>query len=316
MEKITRMKSVLTLTRSIKISLTASLVSLLTYISYITRGTYAILYGYFAKVPSDVAYVSFVGSAFWASYVGITARLIGVLLALTAVVLLWIKSSSFLRIRKLVVTGLFLEGVNFLTLTPSVWLLLNPKSPIYVPSLAYGYLLQILFTVPFLWALAYHIAKYREASQKPLLLKFGALAFVGYTAALVVNEVSRWVSMISLQSLGFISGIRGIGFFNALLLMPFSIVFAVAGAYRLFQQKERQTMRLFGAALSIIGLNYVIYLAYAYFVNALNTLPVVDIWTMPLLGLGITVILSPKDNPTNQSNAHMPIASQVLLRPQ
>jgi hypothetical protein len=280
------------LTLGVKISLAATLISLLTYTAYIIRGTYIILFGYFANVSSDVAYVSFVGPSFWASYVGINARLMGLIVGLTIIFLLWNKSWTFSRVKKLVAAALILESVSFLGLAPSVWLLLNPKNIIFVPSLGIGYLLQILFTVPFLWALAYQVAKYREVGQKVSILNFGALAFVGYIVALVTNEVSRWASMVSLQSLRFIEGIRAVGFFNALVFMPFSIIFAIAGAYRLFQQNESSAMRWFGASLSVIGLNYAIYLAYTYFVNSLNTLPLVDIWTIPLLPLGVALLIN------------------------
>lgn len=299
-----RAKHMPILTRSVKISVAASLVSLFIYTSYIYRGSYAILFGYLTNAPGDVSYVTLIGSVFWVGFVGLTARFIGLLLGLTAVFLLWIKSWPFLRVKKLVIAALILEGVNFVGLIPSLWFLLSPRSIIFFPSLGYGYLLQVLFTVPFLWALAYQVAKYRESSQKPHLLKFGALAFVGYTVALVANEGSRWASMISAESLRFIEGIRAVGFFNALAFMPFSIVFAVAGAYRLFQQEEYPAMRWFGASLSVIGLNYAIYLAYSYFAHSLNTLPLVDVWTVPLLGLGMALLIkSRKKISTNRARA-------------
>lgn len=279
-------------TIGVKISLAATLISLLAYTCYIIRGTYIILFGYFANVSSDVAYVSFVGPSFWAGYVGINARLIGLIVGLTIIFLLWNKSWAFSRVKKLVAAALILESVNFLGLAPSVWLLLNPKNIIFVPSLGIGYLLQILFTVPFLWALAYQVAKYRDVGQRASILNFGALAFVGYIVTLVANEVSRWASMVSLQSLRFIEGIRAVGFFNALAFMPFAIVFAVIGAYRLLRKNENSAMKWFGVSLSIVGLNYIIYLAYAYTVNVLNTLPLVDIWTIPLLSLGIALFLN------------------------
>jgi len=243
-------------------------------------------------MPGDVTYVKFVGLAYWAGYVSLTARFICLVLALTAVFMLWIKGWSFMRVKKLVFAALFLEGMYFVGLIPSLWFLFRSGTIAFVPSLGYGYLLQIIFTVPFLWALSYQVMKYQTSSQKPILLKFGALAFLGYTTALVANEVSRWATMISLESLKFIVGIRAVGFFNALAFMPFAIVFAVAGAYRLFQEKELSAMRWFGASLIVVGLNYTIYFGYVYFVHALNTLPLVDIWTVPLLGLGIMLILN------------------------
>ena len=280
------------LTLGVKISVVASLISLFVYNGYILRGSLVILFGYLSNISGDVAYVMFVGYAFWAGYVSLIGRLISLILALISVYLLWVKSWPFPLVRKLVAASLVLEGINFLGLVPSLWFFFRPAPVSFPISLGIGYLLQILFTVPFLWALAYQVMKYQNDSQKTRLLKVGALAFVGYIVALVANEVSRWASMISISSLRFIEGIRAVGFFNALLLMPFAIVFAVLGAFRLYQMRERSAMKWVGVSLVVIGLNYTIYLIYIVIVNLLNTLPLVDIWTLPLLAVGLTLILN------------------------
>lgn len=289
-----------TVSRSVKITLTISLFSLLIYVTYVLRGSYLIFFDYLANLPSAVNYVTFVGPAFWISYVGITARFIGVLLGLAAVFLLWIKSWPFRRVKPFVVAALVLEAVSFLGLIPSLWLLLSPDSRIFTPNLGYGYLIQILFVVPTLLALAYTVAGYRGATQRTLLVRVGAVAFVGYVVALVANEVSRWVSMLSLESLQFIEGIRAVGLVNAVLFMPFAVVFATIGAWRLFRHKIQSASRWLGASLVVIGLNYCIYLGFAAVVDALNTLPVVDIWTIPLAALGATLIINPIDAKLNE----------------
>lgn len=282
-----------TIARSVKITLTISLLSLLIYVTYVLRGSYLIFFDYLSNLPSAVNYVTFVGPAFWTSHVGITARFIGLLLGLASVFLLWIRSWPFRRVKLFVAAALVLEAVSFLGLAPSLWLLLSPDSYIFTPNLGYGYLIQIVFVVPTLLALAYEIAIYRDATKKSLLLRVGAIAFVGYVVALVANEVSRWVSMLSLESLQFIEGIRAIGLVNAVFFMPFAVVFATIGAWRLFKHKIPSASRWLGASLLVIGLNYCIYLGFAYFVNALNTLPVVDIWTIPLAALGAALIINP-----------------------
>jgi len=281
---------------AVKIGVTASLVSLFIYTTYILRGSLEILFGYLNGVAGDVNYVSFVGTAFWAGWVSLIARLAGLILALCVCYLLWIKSWPFLRLKKIVSIALVLEGVNFLGLVPSLWFLLRPSTVSFPPSLGYGYIIQILFTVPFLWALAYQVARYQISNQKRRLLQVGAITFVGYIVALVANEVSRWASMLSISSLRFIEGIRAVGFFNALVLMPFAIVFAVVGVYRLFRKEEGSAMTWFGLSLVVVGLNYTIYLFYVYTVHSLNTLPVVDIWTLPLLALGIALIVNTQRN--------------------
>jgi hypothetical protein len=281
-----------TVPRSVKITLTISLLSLLIYVTYVLRGSYVILFDYLSGLPSAIGYVTMLGPAFWASHIGITARFIGVLLGLAAVFLLLIKSWPFRRVKPIVAAALVLEAVSFLGLVPSLWILLSPGSRLFTPNLGYGYLIQILVAVPTLLALAYVVASYKGSPQRAPLLRVGAAAFVGYVVALVTNEVSRWVSMLSLESLQFVEGIRAVGLVNAVVFMPFAVVFAVIGAWRLSRQKIPSAMWWLGASLLVVGLNYCIYLGFAVAVNALNTLPVVDIWTLPLAALGAALIVA------------------------
>ncbi len=97
--------------------------------------------------------------------------------------------------------------------------------------------------------------------------------------------------MLSSQVMFLVEGIHGIGFLNAIVLMPFAVIFSVAAAKCLFQQRESSAVRWFAASLIVIGLNYVIYLIYSFIANTLNSLPLVDIWVIPLLGLGVALIL-------------------------
>ena len=99
--------------------------------------------------------------------------------------------------------------------------------------------------------------------------------------------------MIYTDSFKFIfEGIRAVGFVNGVAVMPFAVVFAVAGAWRLWQNKEFSAMKWLGASLAVVGLNYVIYLVYSYFAHSLNSLPLVDIWAIPLLGLGVALLFN------------------------
>jgi hypothetical protein len=214
-------------------------------------------------------------------------------LGLLVCYLLWVKGRSFQQVKKLVAAALILDGINFVGLLPSLPFLFEPRGVTFSPALGYGYLLQIVLTVPFLWMLALKILLYKEPNQKPTLLKVAGIAFVAYTTALFANEVSRWSSMISADTLKFLfEGIRAIGFLNAVVVMPFAVIFAIAGAARIFQQKEVSAIKWIGASLAVVGLNYLIYLIYSYFANSLNFVPLVDIWTIPLLGLGIALLLN------------------------
>jgi hypothetical protein len=280
------------LNQSVKVFIAATLISLIVYVTYILRGSFVILFGYLAHVPGDVSYVRMTGPVFWFGFVGLGGRFIAVILGLAAMYLLWVKSKTFLKIKVLVALPIFLEGLLFLSEIPSVWFLLKP-GPTFSLSLGISYILQILLTVPFLWVLAFKVATYHGNNERSSLLKFGAIAFVGYVAALAVNEVARWTSMISADTLRFLfQGIRVVGFLDAILLMPLAVVLAIVGAFRLIQQENRSAMVWIGASLAMVGLNYSIYVIYSYFANSLNSLPLVDVWTIPLLGLGTALIIN------------------------
>jgi hypothetical protein len=280
------------LTRNVKVWIIASLISLIIYDAYILRGSFTILFGYLINVPQDVTYVNIPGAVFWAGFVGLGARFIAVILGLSVAYLIWVKAKPFIKIKNLVALALFLEGINFLALIPSIWFLIRPSFVTSLP-LGFGYILQITFALPFLWILALKVIKYHERNQKPALLKYAAFAFIGYIAALAINEVSRWTSMISTDTIKFLlQGIRAVGFLNAVILMPLAVALAVIGAYQLIQLKECLAMKWLGASLSVVGLNYLIYIVYSYYANSLNTLPLVDVWTVPLLGLGLMLMIN------------------------
>ena len=280
------------LTRSTKILIVATLVSLIVYTTYILRGSFDILFGYLAHAPQDVSYVRMTGLVFWFGFVGLGGRFIAAILGLAAMYLLWVKLKVFLKMKILIAVAIFLEGLLFLSEIPSVWFLLRPGFAFSL-SLGINYIMQILLTVPLLWVLAFKVATYNENNKRLSLLKFGAIAFVGYIAALAVNEVSRWTSMISADTFRFLfQGIRVVGFLDAIVLMPLAVLLAIVGAFRLIQQKNMSAMAWMGASLAMVGLNYSVYVIYSYYANSLNSLPLVDVWTIPLLGLGIAMIIN------------------------
>jgi hypothetical protein len=281
-----------TLTRNVKIWVAISLLSLFGYVSYVVNGSWAIFSGYLNNVPGDVAYVGFTGSVFWGGHVGVTSRFIGILLGLSAIFLLWAKKWSFQKVKKIVVAALVLEGINFLGLLPSVWWLSRPGFA-YSPTLAANYLLQVLLLVPVLLGLAAVVLRYRGDGGERALVFVGAAAFVCYVAELVINEGSRWIGMLSSGDSSFLSqGIRTVGFLNAVVFMPLAVVFALVGAVCLVQQRNPFAMRWLGLSLAVIGLNYAVYLVVSYLTDSLNTLPLVDIWAIPLLGLGVALMLN------------------------
>jgi hypothetical protein len=286
----------MSLSRWVKFWVAVSLISLFGYVFYVTKGSWTILYGYLTNVRSDVAYIGFTGSVFWGGHIGLTARFIGILLGLSAVYLLWAKKWPFSRVRKIVAVALIFEAINFIGLAPSIWWLSRPGFT-NSSTLATDYFLQIILVVPVLLVLAAQVLRYRRNQGMKGFFLVASVAIVCYVSELVVNEGSRWVGMVTSGGLSFLTqGIWTIGFFNAIVLMPFAIVLTIVATVRVAQQKLRSAMRWLGGSLAIIGLNYSIYLGVSYLTNSLNTLPLVDIWAIPLLGLGIAIILDSRKN--------------------
>lgn len=278
---------------SVKVWFVASLTSLFLFNAYWVAKSYENFFGYLSQIQPGYGYVSNLGLVFWAGHIGLTARFVAITLGLVAVFLLWAKTLPFPKVKAIVAAALILEGVNFLGLLPSTWWMLRADSYVYSPALGIGYLAQVLFTTPLLWVLAAKVLRYNETRGGGSLWKWVAFAFVGYTVALLANAVSRWVGMISLDNLEFlVQGIRAVGFFNAIVVMPLAVVFATVGAYFLLKQSKVSAIPWFGASLATTGFHYAVYLAYSYFTVSLNYALLVDIWTIPLLGLGLTLIIN------------------------
>ena len=280
------------LSQNVKAWIAASLISLFLYNAYWTVKSYENFLGYIFQVQPSYNYVSTLGFVFWGGHIGLTARFAAIVIGLTVTFLLWAKRWSFLKVKKLVATALVLEGVNFLGLLPSTWWMLRLDSFVYSPALGVGYLIQILFTTPLLWFLATKILRYNTTSIDTRLWKWVGITFMSYIIALFSNEFSRWISMISLDNLVFlIEGIRVIGFFNASVIMPIAVVLAFVAAF--YTAKHNMLMLPWvGASLAVTGLHYALYVVYSYFTNSMNYALLVDVWTLPLLGLGLTLLFN------------------------
>ena len=65
--------------------------------------------------------------------------------------------------------------------------------------------------------------------------------------------------------------------------------FAFVGAWLLSENKA-ESVRWFGLSLAMIGAHYVVYLYYSFTVGDLFSAMQLDIWTLPFLGLGISLL--------------------------
>ncbi len=277
--------------RGVKFWVFLSVVSLLIWVLYWLRPSLE----YFLNLGQSItqSYIDALGVVYWSGLLGYFARLVAVILGLIAIVLVWGKRKSFASIKRFVSGALLLEAIYFLSLLPTVWFMLRPGRITFSIPLSVSFLLQIIFVVPFLTLLAFNIRNYDDHNK--LKMKYVAAAIVGYFAALYVNALFRWFDMILVEGLVFLfSGIRGVGFLNVIVFMSLGLIFAIVSANYMIKHEIGSALRWLGLSLMMIGLHYIIFLFYSYFVGALNFIWLVDVWTFPLFGLGISLLLANK----------------------
>lgn len=223
--------------------------------------------------------------------VGMVARFIGVILGLGSLFMFWKSNKGFFEIKKWVAAAISLESLYYASLTPSlIFLFVAAREFGFSYTLGIAYFLQILFTVPFLAVLAFKVYKYEREPNGFQSWTWVGFAFSGYVATLWANAVLRWLDMALDGGFAFLlSEFVAVGFFNAVIFMSLAVVFAVVGAFSLAKHKS-SVMRWLGLALAMVGLHYVIYVVFSYIVNTLNSVWLIDVWAIPLLGLGLTLL--------------------------
>ena len=221
------------------------------------------------------------------SFIGIFGRSIGVTIGLSSALYIWIQEQPFSKIKNLVAICLVLEVLYSISLLPSFWSL--TIRGIYF--LGAAYLLQAVFIVPFLSILSIKVRSYVTGDMKSNFWKWAGLAFAGYVAALWVNVVLRWMDMLSGAGLDFLlSGITAMGFLDATILMSLALLLAVGSSYYFAKQRWNLAIKLFGLALTTLGLHYLIYILYSYLAEALSLALLIDVWAIPLLGVGLATL--------------------------
>lgn len=228
--------------------------------------------------------------------IGMLLRFVGVFLAILALKefwpsQVWNRHKTFFDVKNLVASALVFEASYYALLLPSGILMVGFNRFQTLASLLLGidYLLMVFLTVPFLIVLA--IKSYRSKPEGFKAWRWTALTLVAYVAALWTNSVVKWLDRILIDPFSFFSsGINALGALNSLILMSLALIFTVVGALYLVKQNLQSTLRWLGLAFTLIGLHYFIYVLYSYLVGMLGFLVIVEIWAIPLLGLGITML--------------------------
>ncbi len=249
-------------------------------------------------LSGDYYYRAVVGGWMYSlAAIGIMSRLIAVTIGIVALFLVWRNNRSFFDVKRWVATALCLESLYFVLLIPSpIWLFALASENRISYTFGASYVLQIVFTAPFLAILAVKVLKQEKLSNSFQLWKWGGVAFSGYVIALWANSVLRWFDMISATGVQFfLTGTSVFGALNALVLMSLAVAFAIFGAFGLLKQRQ-SAKKWLGLSLLMVGLHYTIYVVFSYLSGTLNSIWLIDIWTIPLLGLGITFLLTKTKN--------------------
>ncbi len=282
----------MTFSRWSKVWAAVTLCSLLVYVLYWLSATFETVYSYILRGITMRQLLSmYFFSDVLVPTVGIVLRFVGVSLALALVYLVWgSKAWSFMRVKKKVAVAVFFEGVYFLSFLPITLFYLGRG---FLVTLFVGYLLETIAVFPLLAVLSLKIWRY-SGSKKTKLLTWISVASIGYLAHIWISNVFRWLSMVEISGLAFLfQGSVIIGFLNSIITLSLSLIFAVVGHYFLSCRDNRKlSTKMFGAALILLSLHFIIYILYSVVVGAsLYSIMLVEVWPVTVLGLGLVMFL-------------------------
>jgi len=264
-----------------KVWVFASLCALLLWIVVMLPGSFIHFFNFILGKPD--LYAGNPGM-FMASHIGLVARFFAVTLAIATGFMLWsVKNPSQKKLERIVETALFLEGTYYILLFPSGlwWVGLGAN------FLGIDYLLRAALVGTTLLFLSFKVRDYAKGIN---VLNWIGVAIVAYIVALWSNVVFGWFDMIAVIGSGFLfHGVTSWGFLVSLIAMSLAVVFAVAGAY-LLSKNQGEAVNWFGLSLGMIGLNCIVYLAYSFLSGNLSPAMAIDVWAIPFLGLGISLL--------------------------
>ncbi|MEM2098210.1 MAG: hypothetical protein QXU99_00480 [Candidatus Bathyarchaeia archaeon] len=226
---------------------------------------------------------------FWIDYVltgliGNVIRSIGTGIALISLYLIWIKTKSYSNVKRQLGAAVFCEGAFFLTLLPITLItFVNGVASV----LMIAYLLQIMLVSPALITLSLKIWSYSEKA-KDHTLKLATNAGLCYLIGIWINGVLRWVNSAANRRIEWvISEMELLGFFNSIVMLTLSLIFAIFGTHVLLHRANKEKdVKLFAIALLTLSLHFAIFVLYSAVTNNLNSVLLVEIWPVALVGLG------------------------------
>ncbi len=216
---------------------------------------------------------------------GLITRFFAIVLAMAIGFKVWGRQDFWATVRTetLIETALFLEGTYFVLLFPSGlwWLGLGFN------FLGMAYLLQAAVAGSALFVLSFNVREIRRGGN---VWKWVGIAGLAYVVAMWFNSVFRWFDQIALIGSEFLMrGATSWGFMVSLTAMSLAVVFAVPGAYFL-SKKRGEAVAWFGMSLLMVGVYYVVYVAYSVTSSNLDSAMQIDVWTLPFVFLGLAML--------------------------
>lgn len=234
------------------------------------------------------------GSMYTVAAIGMVSRLLAVLLMLFTIYTIWKDEINSNSSTKTLSISIILEGVYFASLIPSIFYLFAlgaTRNSFFYSTFGVGYLLQVILTVPFLWMSGIMLYEKKSDCQNPPLYKLLGITFVGYIGALWANSIFHWFGLLLTQGLSILwTSSSSVLAFNTLILMNLALIFAIFGALNI--SKMNFEAKWVGMSLTFVGLHFLIYIVYHFFVGSLISVWLTDVWAVGVLGLGLSILKS------------------------
>jgi hypothetical protein len=218
--------------------------------------------------------------------IGLIFRFVGSILALQVLNLVWRKKThTFSDLNKKISKVVLMEIIYLISIIPNFFFI----TVVGTEVILWSYILQSFLTIPFLFILR---RKIKNNTQNPFgsdVKKWMALSFLTYSAAIWINHISRWFDMSLAGGIPMLlDSLNPLGFFNAAILLSLAVICALIGFVK--SKQNDIFSKWFGTAMTMIGLHFIILVIFYVLQNTLNVLYLFELWTIPLFGLGLSII--------------------------
>ncbi len=238
---------------------------------------------------------------------GLTVRLIGAINAVSASYQVWRKGTDSLALVKgRISNALFCEGLYWalfvLIILPFGLYATNVRTEyitidyLTVQFLVASFSLQIILIAPFLIALSLRFRRHDFDLKTIVKSKLLWIACINYVIALYANYNLRWLEVIVYRGVeGLFIENTYIGLANSAITLFLAVVFAVAAALPVLNNRESPNLKWLSLALIFMGLHFLIHILYTAYTGFLtNSLEyrlkfmlLSDVWPVTALGLGL-----------------------------